>query len=98
MRPGRCPAASFYYAHSVTPDFKLGFWNGSYFGGALQYEDNWSGRYYVQKVELLTLGAGINGAYKINDWLSSGAAPSSSTATSNRGSRSTTSSSGRTAD
>ena len=75
MRPGRSPAASFYYAQSVTPDFKLGFWNGSYFGGALDYEDNWSGRYYVQKVELLTLGAGINGAYKINDWLSIGGGP-----------------------
>ena len=72
---GPIPGASFYYAHSVTPDFKLGFWNGSYMGGALQYEDNWSGRYYVQKIELLTLGAGINGAYKINDWLSIGGGP-----------------------
>ena len=69
------PAASFYYAHSVTPDFKLGFWNGSYMGGALQYEDNWSGRYYTQKIEWLTLGAGINGAYKVNDWLSVGGGP-----------------------
>jgi long-chain fatty acid transport protein len=40
---GTIPGASFYYAHSVTPDFKLGFWNGSYMGGALQYENNWSG-------------------------------------------------------
>jgi long-chain fatty acid transport protein len=72
---GTLPGASFYYAHSLTPDFKLGVWNGSYFGGALQYEDNWSGRYYVQKVQLLTLGAGINGAYKINDWLSIGGGP-----------------------
>ena len=72
---GAIPAASFYYAHSVTPDFKLGFWNGSYMGGALQYEDNWSGRYYVQKVEWLTLGAGINGAYRVNDWLSIGGGP-----------------------
>jgi long-chain fatty acid transport protein len=59
----------------VTPEFKLGFWSGSYLGGALQYEDNWSGRYYAQKAELLTLGAGINGAYKINDWLSIGGGP-----------------------
>ena len=72
---GAIPGASFYYAHSVTPDFKLGFWNGSYMGGALQYEDNWSGRYYVQKIEWLTLGAGINGAYKVNDWLSIGGGP-----------------------
>ena len=59
----------------MTPDFKLGFWNGSYIGGALEYEDDWSGRYYVQKVELLTLGAGINGAYRITDWLSIGGGP-----------------------
>jgi long-chain fatty acid transport protein len=72
---GLIPGGSFSFAQSVTPDFKLGFWSGSYFGGALDYEDNWSGRYYVQKVELLTLGAGINGAYKINDWLSIGGGP-----------------------
>ena len=72
---GAIPGASFFYAHSVTPAFKLGFWSGSYFGGALEYEDGWSGRYYVQKDEVLTLGAGINGAYKITDWLSIGGGP-----------------------
>jgi long-chain fatty acid transport protein len=72
---GTLPGASFFYAHSVTPAFKLGFWSGSYFGGALEYEDGWSGRYYVQKDELLTLGAGINGAFKITDWLSIGGGP-----------------------
>ena len=90
------PAASFYYAHSVTPDFKLGFWNGSYMGGALQYEDNWSGRYYVQKIEWLTLGAGINGAYKVNDWLSIGGGPFTLYSDLEQRRRSTTSS-GRTA-
>jgi long-chain fatty acid transport protein len=72
---GTLPGGSFFYAQSVTPDFKLGFWSGSYMGGALQYEDNWSGRYYVQKIEWLTLGAGINGAYRVNDWLSIGGGP-----------------------
>jgi long-chain fatty acid transport protein len=69
------PGGSLYYAQSVTPDLKLGFWSGSYFGGALQYEDGWSGRYYGTKAEIITLGAGINGAYKINDWLSVGGGP-----------------------
>jgi hypothetical protein len=59
----------------VTPDIKLGFWSGSYFAGAVQYEDGWSGRYYGIKAEILTLGAGINGAYRINDWLSIGGGP-----------------------
>jgi len=72
---GTAPGGSFFYAQSVTPDLKLGFWSGSYFGGSLQYEDGWSGRYYGTKVELVTLGAGINGAYKVNDWLSVGGGP-----------------------
>ena len=72
---GLIPGGSFSYAQSVTPDFKLGFWSGSYFGGALQYDDGWSGRYYGTKAEIITLGAGINGAYRINDWLSIGGGP-----------------------
>jgi long-chain fatty acid transport protein len=72
---GTLPGGSLYYAHSVTPDIKLGFWSGSYFGGVVQYEDGWSGRYYGTKAQLLTLGAGINGAYKITDWLSIGGGP-----------------------
>lgn len=72
---GTIPGMSLYYAQSVTPEVKLGFWSGSYFGGAVQYEDNWSGRYYSTKTELLTLGAGINGAYRVNDWLSIGGGP-----------------------
>jgi long-chain fatty acid transport protein len=72
---GTVPGGSLYYAHSVTPELKLGFWSGSYFGSAVQYEDGWSGRYYGTKAELITLGAGINGAYRVNDWLSIGAGP-----------------------
>jgi long-chain fatty acid transport protein len=72
---GTVPGGSLYYAQSVTPEFKLGFWSGSYFGGSVQYEDGWSGRYFGTKAEIITLGAGINGAYRINDWLSIGAGP-----------------------
>jgi long-chain fatty acid transport protein len=72
---GLVPGGSLFFGQSVTPDFKLGFWSGSYFGGALQYEDGWSGRYYGTKAEIITLGAGINAAYRINDWLSIGGGP-----------------------
>jgi long-subunit fatty acid transport protein len=41
----------------------------------VQYEDGWSGRYYGTKAEIITLGAGINGAYRMNDWLSIGGGP-----------------------
>ena len=72
---GLVPGGSLAFVQSVTPNFKLGFWSGSYFGGALQYESGWSGRYYSTESDLITLGAGINGAYKINDWLSIGGGP-----------------------
>jgi long-chain fatty acid transport protein len=72
---GTIPGGSVFYAHSVTPDLKLGFWSGSYLAGSVQYEDGWSGRYYGTKAELITLGAGINAAYKVNDWLSIGGGP-----------------------
>jgi long-chain fatty acid transport protein len=72
---GALPAGGLYYAQSVTQDFRLGFWSGSYFGLSAQYEDGWSGRYYSTRSELLTLGAGLNGAYRINDWLSIGGGP-----------------------
>ena len=94
---GAIPGASFYYAHSVTPDFKLGFWNGSYLRGAAQYEDK-VGAVLHPEGRAADPGAGINGAYRVNDWLWSAAAPSPSTATSKRGWRSTTSLSVRTAD
>jgi long-chain fatty acid transport protein len=72
---GLVPGGSLFFSQNVTPDLKLGFWSGSYFGGALDYNDGWSGRYYGTKVELITLGAGINAAYRINDWLSIGGGP-----------------------
>jgi long-chain fatty acid transport protein len=72
---GLVPGGSLYYAQSVTPDFKLGFWSGSYLGGSLKYEDGWSGRYYSTESDLITLGAGVNAAYKVNDWLSIGGGP-----------------------
>jgi long-chain fatty acid transport protein len=87
---GLAPGGSLYFSQSLTQDFKLGFWSGSYFAGSLQYEDRWSGRYFNTKSELVTLGAGINGAYKVTDWLSIGGGPFVLTATSTRGRPSTT--------
>ena len=72
---GLIPGGSFSFSQSVTPDVRLGFWSGSYFGGALDYDDGWSGRYYGTEVAIITLGAGINAAYRINDWLSIGGGP-----------------------
>ena len=69
---GGFPGAGFYFVYSITPELKVGLSTGSNFGGALEYESGWSGRYYGTKEDLLTLGAYPVAAYKINDWLSIG--------------------------
>src|SRR4051794_7678665 len=69
---GFAPGGALYGVYSATPDLKLGLSLGSYFGGALQYQDDWSGRYYATKSEFLTFGAFPTAAYRINRWLSVG--------------------------
>ncbi len=67
------PAGSFSYVHGITPDLKVGFTAGSYFGLGLDYGKNWAGRYYIQEGELVTMGVNPGVGYKANDWLSLGA-------------------------
>ena len=81
---GIVPGGSLYYAQSVTPDFKLGFWSGSYLGGSLKYEDGWSGRFYNTESDLITLGAGVNAATRSTTGSRSAAVRSRSTASSTR--------------
>ena len=66
------PAASFFYVHSLTSDFKLGVATGSYFGLGLDYDDDWAGRYYFQEGKFLTFGVNPVAAYRINKYLSVG--------------------------
>ena len=66
------PAASFFYVHSMTSDFKLGVAVGSYFGLGLDYDDDWAGRYYFQEGKFLTFGVNPVAAYRINKYLSVG--------------------------
>jgi long-chain fatty acid transport protein len=70
---GFVPVASFHYVHSVTEDLKLGLSTGSYFGLGLDYGENWAGRYYVQKAELVTFAVNPGIGYRVNDVLSVGA-------------------------
>ena len=69
---GFIPGLGGYYVYSATPDLKFGLSLGSDFGLSGRYQSNWSGRYYVQQVELVTLGAFPVVAYRINPWLSIG--------------------------
>ena len=62
---GGFPGAGFYAVYSLTPDIKLGLSTGSNFGGDVQYEKGWSGRYYATKDELVTFGVWPVAAYKV---------------------------------
>ncbi len=70
---GWVPAGSFSYVHKVTPDLGLGISIGSFFGLGLDYGKNWSGRYYVQEAEFLTVGINPGIGYRINEHWSIGA-------------------------
>ncbi len=67
------PAGGFFYAHSLSPDLKLGVGLGSGFGAGMNYGKEWAGRYYIQKAQLMTFTLNPGAAYRVNDWLSIGA-------------------------
>lgn len=69
---GLTPTGSLSYVHSASNKLKLGVTAGSYFGLGVKFDNDWAGRYYVQKEEFIT--SILNGAvgYKVNDWLSVG--------------------------
>ena len=69
---GVFPSLGGYYVHSFSDRFKMGFGLLSYFGLGLDYDDDWVGRYYVEKADFLTLALSPSAAYKVNDWLSIG--------------------------
>lgn len=69
---GAFPGGGLYAVYSVTPEFRIGLSAGSNFGGDLEYEQSWSGRYYGTRSTLVTFGAWPVASYKINDWLSIG--------------------------
>lgn len=60
--------------YRVSPDVTLGFAATGNFGMPLNYDDDWAGRYYVQKATLLGLSFLPSVAYKVNDKVSVGVA------------------------
>ena len=69
---GWTPTGSLSYVYSHSSDLKLGVTAGSYLGLGVDFDNDWAGRYYVQKEEFVT--SFLNGAvgYRVNDWLSVG--------------------------
>jgi long-chain fatty acid transport protein len=66
------PSGSFFYVYSWSDRLKLGFGTFAYFGGALEYNLNWVGRYFLQGSTLLGQSFMPAASYRINDWLSVG--------------------------
>jgi len=66
------PTGSFFYVYSVNSRLKFGFAMCGYFGGALEYNLNWVGRYFLQGATILSLSFVPAVAFRVNDWLSVG--------------------------
>jgi long-chain fatty acid transport protein len=69
---GVLPSGSFNYVQVLTPDLRLGVYAGSYFGLGADYGDTWQGRYYAQKLALITMAINPTLAYRVSDWFSVG--------------------------
>jgi len=70
---GLVPGGSFFYSYSVSPDLKLGIATVANWGLGQKYDDDWIGRYYVQKIVLLGASIVPSIAYRVNDKFSVGA-------------------------
>jgi len=67
------PSGSLFYVYSLSPKLKLGIADVTYFGGAIEYNLNWVGRYHLQGATILGNSILPSVAYRINRWLSVGA-------------------------
>ncbi len=70
---GWLPGASFFAVMPLGEKVRVGLGGLSYFGLAEDYNDNWVGRYYVQKAALLGMSLTPSVSYEVTDWLSIGA-------------------------
>jgi long-chain fatty acid transport protein len=70
---GALPAAGLYFSQQLSDRFAVGFGTFSYFGLVERYDDNWVGRYYMQKAALLGMTLMPAASFKATDWLSIGA-------------------------
>ena len=64
------PAGGLFYVHPVNDRLALGLAVTGYFGLALDYQNDWVGRYYVQETALQAAAIQPAIAWKISDQLS----------------------------
>jgi long-chain fatty acid transport protein len=67
------PGMDVYLAYHASENLRLGLSVTSPYGGALNYNDGWVGRYVVQNVIFYTINFNPSVAYRISDWVSLGA-------------------------
>ncbi len=70
---GWMPAGGLFYVHPVSDRLALGLAVAGYFGLALDYQDDWVGRYYAQEATLQAMAIQPAIAWKISDQWSVGA-------------------------
>lgn len=70
---GWAPAGSFFFTRQVGKDLAVGIGAFSYFGGEIDYNDDWVGRYHIQNAKLIGATVMPSIAFRINDAVSIGA-------------------------
>jgi len=70
---GPGPILGTFYTHGLSDKWKLGLSVVSISAALMDFDDGWTGRYYLDEVTLFTLSVIPSVAYKVNDWLSLGA-------------------------
>lgn len=66
------PGANFFISHELDDHWSVGFGNYGDFGLALNYDNDWSGRYFAQNSSLLGVSFVPSVAYRFNDQWSVG--------------------------
>ena len=67
------PGGSVYYAHPLSDRLAFGISGLALTGSVLDYDDDWAGRFQVQDVSILVIGAVPSLSYRVTDKLSLGA-------------------------
>ena len=67
------PGGSIFYAHPLNDRWAVGVSVVALTGAVLDYDDDWAGRYQVQDVSILVIGAVPSVSYRVTDKLSVGA-------------------------
>lgn len=66
------PGASFFISHALDDQWSVGFGQYGDFGLAVNYDNEWSGRYFAQNASLLGLSLVPSVAYRVNEQWSIG--------------------------